>query len=508
MVRSLSFPYCVLLLATLALAGCRSDGERARSRAALPQNYVTLLGSAEGWGLIGLPRAGGALTYRHALDLAAPTWAPPEMGAVAGAQQARGAVWVEFDDGGLGFYEYRTGHFRTFDEVTEGTVAAALSGRRALLVAPDSGSLSIVGRRPHWSVDLDGKLIRLLSAREESFVAVVEKEGSTELVVIGAAAELGARLDVGGLVDIVVTGWGNELYYLPADDPSKLIGLTLPELEPTAEIELPEPGELIAATPSTHRLYVAAATRLFALDRSNGRQLGVTELPGLARELRFGQTGADLLIRLDGDGLFAVLRVGVDSILGVISGSWDRDLPISTPGGRLISRIDGQLVLYELPSLIELTRVDEDHRFWLAVGWQPPQPREWSQGRPAPASADTADAEAGEVASAAAQQPLEPVDGVRPGYYVVVLAARSEGGVDKLVKRLRSLGYPGLMDHHRDALGVKWFRAMMGPYASRSRAETAARELGARYGYKPWILTVDETSAPSAADSLALPLED
>ena len=147
------FPPCVLLLATLALAGCRSDGERVRSRAALPQDYVTLLGSAEGWGLLGLPRAGGALTYRHALDLAAPTWAPPEMGAVAGAQQARGAVWVEFDDGGLGFYEYRTGHFRTFDEVTEGTVAAALSGRRALLVAPDHlNAPSAFSRRRIWPI--------------------------------------------------------------------------------------------------------------------------------------------------------------------------------------------------------------------------------------------------------------------------------------------------------------------------------------------------------------------
>jgi hypothetical protein len=45
---------------------------------------------------------------------------------------------------------------------------------------------------------------------------------------------------------------------------------------------------------------------------------------------------------------------------------------------------------------------------------------------------------------------------------------------------------------------------MVGPYLERGLAEEAARSLTARYGYKPWILTVaelaDTTSETGASD--------
>ncbi len=54
---------------------------------------------------------------------------------------------------------------------------------------------------------------------------------------------------------------------------------------------------------------------------------------------------------------------------------------------------------------------------------------------------------------------------------------------------------------------------MVGPYSRRDEAEAAARSLGARYGYKPWILTVEQAEeAPAVpedtlggADSAAEP---
>jgi cell division septation protein DedD len=73
----------------------------------------------------------------------------------------------------------------------------------------------------------------------------------------------------------------------------------------------------------------------------------------------------------------------------------------------------------------------------------------------------------------------------------VVLAARQRSGVDELVNGLRDTGYPATTDEHRDVTGVVWFRAMVGPYSQRAAVEEAVRSLSSRYGYKPWILSVE-----------------
>lgn len=95
-----------------------------------------------------------------------------------------------------------------------------------------------------------------------------------------------------------------------------------------------------------------------------------------------------------------------------------------------------------------------------------------------------------------------------PGYYAVVLAARARPNVDSLVGWLQTVGYPATLERHRDKMGVVWYRAMVGPYSSRMKAESAARSLSARYGrFKPWILTVTEpeTSPADLPDSIGDP---
>jgi hypothetical protein len=72
-----------------------------------------------------------------------------------------------------------------------------------------------------------------------------------------------------------------------------------------------------------------------------------------------------------------------------------------------------------------------------------------------------------------------------------MIAARDRTGVDDLVEWLRSVDFPATVDRHVDVMGVEWYRAMAGPYEGRDAAEEAARTLGTRYGYKPWILSVD-----------------
>ena len=58
-------PRTLLLLSIVLAASCRPGGQGTTAGEVLPLDRTAWLGSAEGWGLLGLPRDGGALTYRR-----------------------------------------------------------------------------------------------------------------------------------------------------------------------------------------------------------------------------------------------------------------------------------------------------------------------------------------------------------------------------------------------------------------------------------------------------------
>jgi SPOR domain len=505
--KSIAF-VAVLAGASLAFVSCGSEKESTPANAA-SLDRVAWLGSAEGWGVLGLPLDGGPLAYLSAENLESPTWAPPELGRITAAWPAEGAIWVQFEDSRIGRYDYATGHLLSFDSLGTTAVAAVeLEDGKGLVVAPDEETVELVAESEPWRVRLGGKLVRLESAANGWVVAVVDAEPRTDLVVLQPPeAEPLARLQTSGVRDLVVTAWGGRLYYLSEDDADPTVhGLSLPDLEEVEEILLPGRGRAIAVTPSGHRLYTAVERSLQVFDRLREQSVGEIALPGAASALRFSLNGANLLARLDGDRV-AVLQVGIDSLLAVVEAEWDDNLPVALPAGRLLARVDGELVLYDIPRSVEVARTAvDDGQLWLAVKWQPPRPRVELARRTAARVPKETPAISGATGSAAAEGAvIDPDAVVSPGFYAVVLAARQRGGVEDLVIWLRSVGYPGVVDRHRDVMSVTWFRAMVGPYASRERAEAAAQELGARYGYKPWILRVDRPSdeAAAPADSAA-----
>lgn len=448
-----------------------------------------LLGRIDGWGLLGVPLDDGPLAYLSAENLVAPTWAPPELDRIGYVWPGDDAIWLQFEDTRIAQYDYPTGHLLTFDSLNaEIHQAVALQGRSALAARSES-SVQLVAAASSWRLSLGGRLDRLVNAGGSRVVAVVGGEPQSEMVVIEPpAAEPLARRQVSGVQDLAIMPWGDELYYLSRDDADTVVhGLSLPELGNLEDIPLPEHGSALAVTPSAHRLYVAAEQNLHIIDRLRPRPVRQISLPGSASALRFGLNGAVLMARLEEDQV-AVIRVGVDSVLGVIPAEWDEHLPLALPGGRLVARLGQELVLYDVPRLVEAARAEtRPGQVWLAVKWQPPRPRTElarrtaappAQGVPRPAT--TGESEAG----------------VGSGHYAVVVAARQRDNVDQLVAWLQNVGYPAVVDRHRDVMGVVWFRAMVGPYGSRDQAEGAAQSLGARYGYKPWIHHVDRPEEP------------
>ncbi len=461
--------------------------------------------------MLGLPLLGGPFSYRSAERLELPTWASSDLEPLLDAWPGVRTIWVQFSDSLIGRYDYSTGHLLAFEE-SSGPVrlALALADASGLVVGRGDGVLELIGGPERWSYALEGRLTSLESAGEGRFVAVVEQAAGAELLLMQPPqAEPIARRRVSGVRDLVVTAWGTKIYYLPTDGERVVHGLTLPDLEEGEDFALAEAGEAIAATPSSHRLYVSASRSLSVFDRLRGEKLKDVPLPGEITSMRFGPTGAKLLGRLASEGAVAVIQVGVDSVLGVIAAEWGDNLPVALPGDRMIARQESALLLYDLSSLLEIARIElEDPRIWLPVEWQPPRPRLELAHRtsvPAASQMEATSVEPVEEGVANDSSATHVEMDAPPGYYAVVLAARTQPGVDDLVAWLKGVGYSSIRDRHEDVMGVVWFRAMVGPYPNRSRAESAARSLGARYGYKPWILSIDEpeSASPAESDSVA-----
>lgn len=478
------------------LASCGSEPRSALADSERLQRSAWL-GDAEAWGLIGLPVRGGPIGYLRAVSLESPIWAPPEIGKASRAWPGDDAIWIQFEAGGLTRYDYVTGHLLSFDEAPAASHAVAAEAERALLLGTESGELRFVGAVATLSEKLEGPLRGLEDAGDGRVVAILGDASESRLVVLHPpqSEPLGQRA-VDGILDIAVIGWANRVYYLPSEAPQPVLrALSLPDLADADSFPLEEPGRAVAATPSGHRLYVATGSSLQVIDRLRGRRVGVVELPEAVSALRFAANGATLLARTaDGDDV-VVLQVGVDSVLGTVPTRWDRHMPMATPGGRLVAAEGDTLVLYSVPRLLEIARhAMEEPRIWMPVEWQPPRPRQdLTRGGP----------ESGRPGSEArrSEEQGREESGLPRGYFAVVSAARERAGVDNLVEWLGSIGYPARVDQHSDAMGAVWFRAVVGPYPERGAAESASRSLNARYGYKPWILTVEEPASPEEAET-------
>ncbi len=494
----------IALAVVLAVSPSCGDGDESPATGAVALERTAWLGSAEGWGLLGFSLDGGPLTYRSAETLESPTWAPPELERLTQAWPGDRAVWLQFRDSRIARYDYRTGHLLGF-EGFEGTEIAAAVGRRGLLIAPDPSTLELVSEGEPWQLSVDGSVQRLIPDGDGGVIVVVDVGSANELLVIEPPnAEPVGRRSVARVGDIVLAPAGDRLYYLTGDGSDSTVhGLSVPDLEDVEELGLPQAGRAVAVTPSGHRLYVAAGDSLHVFDRVRAVKVRSVPLPGEASVLRFSLNGTHLMALLDPQGQAVVLQVGVDSILGSVTLEWDENLPAVVPGGRLIAIEGDELVLYDALRLVEVARAEaNDRRLWLAVEWQPPRPRMELAQRTVRRAPETVAADP--ELRVETDEPRDPDAGAEPGVYAVVSAARERPGVDNLVSWLRSVGYPGTVDRHEDVMGVVWYRAMVGPYPERELAEEAARSLTARYGYKPWILTVtesaDSTSGPDDSD--------
>ncbi len=504
----------LLLAAALAAAGCDGGPERPSDAAGGPPEVegseLLAGGGAARWSLLTVPREGGVVRARSLDDPSRVVWEgrtrlPParEVRLVEGP-----VVLLRAAGGTVRRYDPRTDRLSRVGEVSDGARWGGWD-RYGLWVEPDRSSVLAVGpegswryqlgARPRWATPVDGGRVAVLVDDDGGEAAAVWLVGR-------GASEPEARTRDGFSGPGLATAWGKRLV-LPAGDAVRFY--SVPSLTGGGEVEVGGPVTAMAASPSSHELYVAAddPPRLTRVERFAMRVREMTGLPRPVRALRPAVLGSAVLAH-DGEGALWVPVGGGDTARA--PGRWREDLPLALPGERAVVARDGGAALWRRDG----STVDLDvpgRRRWAPVRWNPAPPPVVSDrvdgtaagdtpsagsGRPDTVPADTAAAATGDTAgpegaaaSADTGGAAEPAAGEvpPPGFYAVVTAAREPAGVERQLERLEGAGYPVALQVHRDDAGRRWYRGLVGPYEERPGAEAAARQLRRERGTDAWV---------------------
>lgn len=488
----------LLLTAALAAAGCEGSPEHpAASAGGAPEveGAARLMDAGpDRWSLLTVPRDGGTARVRALDDPSTVIW--------EGRTELPPAREVRLVDGPVVLLVSGNGTVRRYDPRADrlsrvGSVAsgARWSGwsRYGVWAEADRSSLLEVGPEGSWRYELGARPRWAAPVEEGRVAALVEEGDGSVLWLVGRGeSQPRARARDGFSTPGLVTAWGRRLV-LPAGEAVRFYAV--PSLTASGEVSVDGPVTAMAASPSSHELYVAAddPPRLMRVERFGMRAREMTGLPRAARALRPSVLGGSVLVH-DGTAPLRVPLGGGDTVR--TAGSWREDLPLALPDGRVVVLRDGSAALWSPGAGAEPLDVPAGRR-WAAVRWNPAPPPVVADRVEAGARADTAapdDTAAGTSGGAAPDTaPSGAGEGetpAPPGFYAVVTAARERGGVRDLLDRLEGAGYPVEVQIHRDDAGRRWYRGLVGPYQERRGAEAAARQLRRERGTSAWVTEV------------------
>lgn len=330
-----------------------------------------------------------------------------------------------------------------------------------------------------WAAPADGGSVVALLARAEG--------GDADLLRYdGGGEEPAARLSGAFVPPAVVTGFGRQVALAGRSDEGwELVLVSLSELEPVARTALPGKPDALAASPSSHELYVTMGTRLQVLGRPSMDQREERSLPGAVRELRPGLLGGPLLART-AEGVF--LLPWDDDGTRSVESEWRPDLPLSLPDGTVLVARDGGVYRVRPGAGEGEMELGPADRWWIPVRWalparRPAQPLAGSTGQEGSRVEEAPDTAAPDTAEAAGGEEDVPTT----GFYAVVVAARNRDGVERLLGTLEADGWPTALQEWRDDAGRTWYRGLVGPYETRPGAEDAARRLQREEDLSVWV---------------------
>ena len=294
-------------------------------------------------------------------------------------------------------------------------------------------------------------------------------------------------LTAGSVGDRVFFGGNDEVIAVRSRDLTKAL-----------EVDLGDPVQAIAATPSGDRLFVALegddAVRI--VDRFEEGVTGTIALPGPVRALRMDPMGRVLLAQGGGDSVY-VISLGSDEMIGVVQSEWRGDLPLVLPDGAIAITRGEDVVFAHPTTLADMRTVARGAQdFWHTMRWngfrprpagldQPVQfrrsaPRDSADLLPPPDSAITAPPSTDPISTAPAS--TAPIS-TAPGQFTVSFAAvLDEQQARAVAARIRVEGQvPRITTSDRN--GKTLYRVVLGPFSYRADAERVGKASGQSY----WI---------------------
>lgn len=497
------------LLALLATAACgddareRIEGER--------QTAELIVGSAAAeWGLLTIPRSGGAPDLRSIVDPDSVVWrGETELPVARGAWPVGEAAAVLLaEDGTVQRYSPVT------DEATELarlSPEARLSGQSSsAVVLVDSagrfvyevGADFVHGYRldapASWAGPIEGG-VAVLTGDRPSRLLLLQRTDSAQAVEIPDAGAPPALVTAFGR-RVVVTGPDGRRVriYSTAEDPG-LVG----------DAEAGGMIRALGASPSSHEIYAALdePPRLERISRFSLSSEELTKLPAPGDAIRPGLFGGALLVET-GSGVVRI-RTG-ESTARPLPGTWRSDLPLGLPGDLTIVLRDDEARLVSVADTASgAVLAGGAPRWWIPLRYNPSVARD----RDLRQALDEMGAETGgEAAAAAGETPARPADRTSderaaadvpevsdapaaagegpPGFYAIVASTRQREGVETLVASLAEAGYPTRIQTYPDEAGKVWHRALVGPFPSRARAQAAARQLLRERDLQAWVTEI------------------
>lgn len=497
------------LLALLAATACRDDaGERIEGER---QTAELIVGRAAAeWGLLTIPRSGGAPDLRSIMDPDSILWSgDTELPVARGAWPVGEAAAVLLaEDGTVQRYSPVTdeatdlarlsGEARLSGQSSSAVVLVDSAGRFIYEIGADFVHAYRLDAPASWAGPIEGG-VAVLTGDRPSRLVLLQRADSAQAVEIPDAGAPPALVTAFGRRVVVTGSDGRRVrIYSTADDPG-LVG----------EAEVGGTIRALGASPSSHEIYAALddPPRLERISRFSLSSEELAKLPAPAEAIRPGLFGGALLVET-GSGVVRV-RTG-ESTARPLPGTWRSDLPIGLPGDlTIVLRDDEARMVSAADTAAGVALAGGAPRWWIPLRYNPSVARE----RDLRQALDEMGAEVGgEAAAAASETGAQAVDttaedgvvpdvpvvggappGVqegRPGFYAIVASTRQREGVETLVASLAEAGYPTRIQTYPDEAGKVWHRALVGPFPSRARAQAAARQLLRERDLQAWVTEI------------------
>ena len=358
------------LWTVLLLSACGGEGERRPDATGVPERRGASLvvgTSMERFALLVVPRRGGAVTLRALEAPEDSLWSGAASLPAAVDARSMGSVAVLVDSAGRVYrYDPARDALAEVGRVANGAAWVGTDGRgvyragdRVLAVGPDASRTLVLERPALWAGP----------AAEDRVAVLAGGEGPPLRLYARGAEEPEAEASPEVRPPALVTAWGTRLAFRSSASPALELW-TVPGLEQESRWTLPAPPSVLAASPSSHRLYAGLEgdPRLLSIRRFDGRIDEIAELDAPVVALRPTLFGGGLLAST-GATVWYLPREGVEPRR--LPTEWREDLPLGLPGDRVLVVRDGEVRLWSREESEARPLEASADAWWLPVRWRP-----------------------------------------------------------------------------------------------------------------------------------------